>query len=367
MRDLFWSYYPPTEDNWTTINTSAFIALDANAILHTYRLSPVASESWLSLLESLGERLWVPYQAAHEYQRNRLSVISGQHRLITDLKKLVDQAWRTLQEGFEKRQSDIKRSRAVTWQSLEEALAEARRQFDEVIAASRSDQVDLVAASEANDSIHTRISEILASRVGNKPDAAWIKKAIEEGKERYAQQIPPGWEDAKKSGADRQFGDLFIWLQIIEHAETVRVPTVLITEEKKSDWLRIEFGKSTGPLPELREEFTSRVGEPFWLYSVAGFMRAAENFGYAIDRPAVEDAEQLEKETLDSDRNDATTSRVQELIAALERLSDDEQVPERELRSAIESTLGEWLSSELEARRPRLTGPAATNIPNPPR
>ena len=44
-----------------------------------YRYSTKTRDELLDLLNSLKERLWVPHQAAVEYERNRLSVIGQQH------------------------------------------------------------------------------------------------------------------------------------------------------------------------------------------------------------------------------------------------------------------------------------------------
>jgi hypothetical protein len=359
MRKVFWSFYPPTDEDWGELNRSALIALDASAILHAYRLSPEGSDAWLTLLESLDDRLWVPYQAALEYQRNRMSTVASQDSLISDIEAVVDRAWETLEEGFQKKRGAINRTRIVTWEDLEAALSKARRHFDQIVIDARAKQVDVDSAANATDAIHSRISSIMQNRVGPSPDESWLTKSIDEGRKRYAKLIPPGFEDAKKSNGDREFGDVLIWFQLLEHATQEGVPAVLITEERKRDWLRIESGRNLGPLPQLRAEFADATGHPFWLYSVAGLMRVADRYGHEVTMPAIKDAEQLEQDTQQPDQQQIFEVRVQSLIDALERLSDVEQVPDSILRSTVRETLSDWLEAEFESRRQGLTGPAA--------
>lgn len=359
MRKMFWPFYPPTDKDWGELNGSALIALDANAILHAYRLSPEASDAWLALLESLGDRLWVPYQAALEYQRNRMSTVASQDSLISDIDAVVDRAWQTLEEGFQKKRSAIKRTRIVTWEDLEAALTNARKYLDQIVIDARAKQVDVDSAAIAADTIHSRISSILADRIGAPPEGTWLKETIDEAKKRYAKLVPPGFEDATKSNGEREFGDVLMWFQLMEHAAGEGVPAVLVTEERKRDWLRIEAGRNLGPLPELRAEFADKTGHPFWLYSVAGFMGVAQHFGHEVTLPAIKDAEQLEEDTRQPVGQESFEARVQSLTEALERLSDDEQVPDSMLRSAVRDTLSAWLEAEFESRRQPLKGPAA--------
>lgn len=53
--------------------------LDANILLNLYRYRPEERDQFLAILSKLKERIWLPHQAAREYQRNRLKVIQDQH------------------------------------------------------------------------------------------------------------------------------------------------------------------------------------------------------------------------------------------------------------------------------------------------
>lgn len=91
MRDKFWSYYSLDEASVANVWATGAVVPDANVLLNLYRYRPETRQQLLDLLSSLGERLWVPYQVAAEYQDRRLDVIADMRRPYNDLRKLIDQ------------------------------------------------------------------------------------------------------------------------------------------------------------------------------------------------------------------------------------------------------------------------------------
>lgn len=69
MRAAFSEYYSPTDDEYQAILTAGTIVLDANVLLAPYKLGADARKQTFSILESLRDRLWIPYQAAWEFLR----------------------------------------------------------------------------------------------------------------------------------------------------------------------------------------------------------------------------------------------------------------------------------------------------------
>lgn len=359
MRDEFWDYYPLTDEEIETINSDALIVLDANALLHSYRLSPSTAEAWLGTLEALVERVWVPHQAALEYQRNRIDVISGQSKLVTDIERALEGSFRDLRSAVAKRQSDINRSRVLDLIELNEAIEESRVRVASVVAAGRDNQTDLAEAASASDQIHRRLTVLLAGRVGEESDRERMAEMQAEGKTRFAAKQPPGFADAKKdSNPEDPYGDVILWKQLLSKVEKEKRPAVLITEERKDDWIRNEAGQNLGPHPALRREFHEHAGQPFWLYSVARFMRFSSYFGHQIDSDAIADAERLEAESA-TEAAATPEPRLEDIVAALDRLTDADQIPDDELRDAIGEVLGEWVTSMLRSKRTARSGPAA--------
>ena len=59
--------------------------LDANVLLNMYTYSIQTREVFLGILNSLADRIWLPYQAAREYHRNRLGIIGKEIKRYADL------------------------------------------------------------------------------------------------------------------------------------------------------------------------------------------------------------------------------------------------------------------------------------------
>src|SRR5262245_5151505 len=83
-------------------------------------------------------------------------------------------------------------------------------------------------------------------------------------------------------------GDVIIRYELLREARERQTRTNLITDDVKEDWwLRID-GKTIGPLPELREEFSNRTtGSAFHMYTSDLFMELAAKF---LNRPVPTEA-----------------------------------------------------------------------------
>jgi PIN domain-containing protein len=102
MRDLFPGYYAPKD--FQELWDRATFVLDANVLLNLYRFPKPAADELLSVLDKIGDRLWVPYQAALEYQVNRLDVINEQRERFEKVRTTLDKSLNELTSAFEKLQ-----------------------------------------------------------------------------------------------------------------------------------------------------------------------------------------------------------------------------------------------------------------------
>lgn len=91
MRELFPGYYTPSEERFKALWDECVFVFDANVLLNVYRYSPKTLKNFLDILKRLENRLWLPHQAALEYQRNRLTVISEQYQPYADIPKLINE------------------------------------------------------------------------------------------------------------------------------------------------------------------------------------------------------------------------------------------------------------------------------------
>ena len=85
MKESFKEYYKPTEKEFKYLWDNCEFIFDANVLLNIYRYSLETTEEFLDVLMKVQDRIWLPHQAALEYQRNRFSVIEEQ---VTKCKKL---------------------------------------------------------------------------------------------------------------------------------------------------------------------------------------------------------------------------------------------------------------------------------------
>jgi hypothetical protein len=92
MKKTFPGYYPPTEEELSLLWNTCIFVLDANVLLNLYRYTEVTSGELVGILTQISDRLWVPHQAALEYQKERLTVIDQQLKAYDELKESLDKA-----------------------------------------------------------------------------------------------------------------------------------------------------------------------------------------------------------------------------------------------------------------------------------
>lgn len=102
MRDRMIGFYRPSDDEFRAIWTKATFVLDANVLLNLYRYPAKARQDLLGALSKLSGRLWLPYHAALEYQRNRLGVIAEQKKRFADVRNLIEETAANLRSQFAK-------------------------------------------------------------------------------------------------------------------------------------------------------------------------------------------------------------------------------------------------------------------------
>src|SRR6185503_17618148 len=104
MKELFPGFYQPTDHEFKKLWEKCTFVLDANVLLNLYRYPEEAKADLLKVIGKISDRLWLPYQAALEYQRNRLTVIAEQQKKFSDVKEAFDAAESKLIGGLEKLQ-----------------------------------------------------------------------------------------------------------------------------------------------------------------------------------------------------------------------------------------------------------------------
>jgi hypothetical protein len=264
MKKTFIGYYQPAKEEFAELWKSCTFVFDASVLLDLYRSTAKTRNVLLGILDKVRDRIWLPYQAALEYQENRLEVISKERTVYKDLKNSLDD----LTNAFKQRMQNHAIENA---DKIVEELGKATKAIADIIDQGSKDHPDLTRA----DHIRERVTNLFEARVGTKYDDKRLAEIFTSGAKRYEQKIPPGYEDAKKEG-NRKYGDLIVWNEMLDYANGNKRAIVFITSDSKEDWWWKQGQFTIGPRAELVQEMMSFAGQRFYMYSVPRFLKEAE-------------------------------------------------------------------------------------------
>lgn len=287
MKNQFRSFKRTTDDELNTLWKDAIFVFDTNVLHSVYRYKESTCEDVLKLMEQLQKRVWIPYHVALEFHRNRLSVISSQHKKFDETRKAIKNTLDGLKKELASLQLD-KRHSHIDPNPLIEGINKLILEYlDEL-----NQQENQCIKVDSNDLLLSRIESIFDNRVGEKPINDDIRKIMDEGKERYKALIPPGYKDAIKEkdndnkytyngvSYEKQFGDLIVWKQIIDHVNKKDIKNIIfVTDDNKEDWWEITQGKTTNFRTELIDEILATTNlQNFKAYSLASFLTASKQY-----------------------------------------------------------------------------------------
>jgi hypothetical protein len=360
MRSSFCGYYPPTPDDYERLWKEATIVLDTNVLLNLYRLPTSARDEFLTVLDLLKDRLWVPHQVALEFQRNRLTVIAAERKSTEDALSSAQEIVGELRKKVDALQIE-KRGLGIKTQPILEDLQRANEKLVSAIEATHSAQLEIA----SSDPVRDRLDALLSTNVGPGPKSqADLDALVKDGEDRFRDRIPPGFADAEKGKNQneatfihnhfkyqRKFGDLLLWKQLLEHAKSNSLKCVLlVTADRKEDWWWREQGKTIGAHPELVSEIHRYSAvDLFWMYSSVQFLEHANKYTAAtVSNQAVKELQQVVV-------SPHTTSVHRDLIARYDieshesrprLIRDDLLAYERIDYRQIEASVATWLASK---------------------
>jgi hypothetical protein len=291
MKGLFPQYDHSNNVNFAETWKSALFVFDTNVLLNLYRYQESTREELLSVIEKLSERIWLPHHVALEFQRNRLTVIAGQSKRFTDIRRVIETAKTNLAKEIHNLQLK-QRHALINPEPLMSGFDELTKNFLEELDHLQQDQQTLTAP----DPLKLRIETLFDKRVGTafqtQPE---IEKINKEAEDRYKNKIPPGYKDENKdkNGQDefshngliykKKYGDYFVWTQLLAKASTHDTKKLIfITDDAKEDWwsqIDLDGPKTIGPRIELIEE-AFRIGklDTFLMYKPEAFLSFAKEF-----------------------------------------------------------------------------------------
>jgi hypothetical protein len=269
MRDHFPGHYRASEEEVQALWREGLVVPDTSALLALYRLPDRSRDKLLEILGRLREQLFVPHQVALEFQRNRASVIEEQERAYEDASREVGRLAARVGGG-------MRRHPRLEKTDLERRIEEALAPVLEHLQSLRDDHPAPLTGGDplGADSVRDALDRLFAGRIGPVRD---LEGVVEEGRARYAKKRPPGHLDEKKKPEPDRYGDLAIWLDVLEAAKEREVAVIIVTEERKADWWwKDEHDQLLAPRPELVEEMAAASGgRRLHLKSLDRFMEEA--------------------------------------------------------------------------------------------
>lgn len=308
MKNTFKGFYNPIDEEVESAwkDPSTLFVFDANVLLNLYSYSEKTRNDFLKTLEKINDQIWLPYQAALEYQRRRLEVIKNQKLTFSKINEAIEKIDNSL--PFKLIELKLKDSHPELHKKTEELIKEIKKltgSYKRSLKNWEKKQLDV----RNHDPIRVELHDLFEKKVGAKPENQdYLRKLYQDGKQRYAIKMPPGYMDnRKKDNSDnlfmfdgieyqRHFGDLILWKQILEKTKSNSVKKLIfITDDSKEDWWYIidsSGKKQIGPRAELQQEFyTETNAEFYYMYNTSGFMEYAKQvFDLKIDNRSILDA-----------------------------------------------------------------------------
>ena len=293
MKNLFRGYFADNKETIDSLWSECFFVFDANILLNLYRYSDSTRKEFLHILQTIKHRIWLPNRAAEEYFKNRIKVIYDQSKAYDDTISKIN----ALKQMFENSRSHPFIS-DLTKEKTEEVFT--------LLTDELKDSKKIHSTRITNDQIKEQLAKLFEGRVGQPFSEDALKKILDDGKKRYLEQIPPGFEDADKADENvdsttisdrcRRYGDYIIWSQILEFAESNKNNVILISDDNKKDWWEVHNKLTINPRPELIEEFFNKTGQKFFMYKPDKFLEFSKLYlNESVTSEAVDEVRELRK------------------------------------------------------------------------
>lgn len=292
MKKEFKEFYQYSTVQMKKIWDKAIFIFDTNVLLNLYRINKSASDDYIKILKKLKTKnqIWIPYQVAYEYHKNR-------RKVIINLEKDYEKASSAIQEGISKI-NDVKgkiknacdHHPLLDYEELSNKIATSLDSITSEIKKTKAKHPKW----RDSDPILRNI-EKLFSTFGKKYTDEILKQIYKEGINRYEKKIPPGYNDITKPEPER-YGDLILWKQILDFAKEKKKPIILVIDDKKEDWWQIESGETLGPRFELKKELLDFTKVDFHMYNADRFLeKASEHFKEKIEKESVQEIRRMRR------------------------------------------------------------------------
>lgn len=332
MRNAIWEYLIPSPEEKETLWNKCIFVFDTNVLLNLYRYTSNTRDTLLAAFDDLKERVWLPYQVAYEYAKNRFDVIYETTDKYKKLDKLAQEFINQYIIELRLKPSD------KTVEQLQDSISAWIKE---------QKKKNLLVTQASDDKILEKLLCIFDGKIGSPFTQETLAAIHLEGKERYEKQLPPGFCDAKKEKggiANNAYGDLIVWKEILAFSCDNHKDIIFVTHDQKDDWWSKSKGRTVGPRTELCTEFSEKTGQKFYMYSMDSFLEQhSKHKGQTADQNVIDEVTHIETKSNQRGRKKNANSfmeysmklernivGLQERIARRQRAIDNIQIKYRD-------------------------------------
>lgn len=234
------------------------IVLDTTILLELYRKPANISLDIIKAFKEVVDRIYVPRQVYDEYLRNYHKVSGNEKGKYQKVSTELSGSLTKLQEEITSRITEYRKHDYTDITKLQSDLGEKLEEIRNILKDYENSHRKEI---EKNKDFlrHDKVKEFIDlleenGNIGNPFPFSKRLLIIQEGKIRFENSIPPGYEDNKKDGITR-YGDLFIWKNIIDVAKERNVNILFVCNDVKGDWWERDKETPIELRRELLEEF----------------------------------------------------------------------------------------------------------------
>lgn len=262
MTEEFKGYSKYSDEEYKEIWKNGLIVIDTNILLNFYRYSSETRNELYKTLKAVRNRLWIPYQVAYEYFKNKKKV-------ITDTYKSFDDLLNETENHFAKLKSAIENTATKQLKCKDEVLEKLSKYCDEIYKTIK-DEKESKKENASEEIVEKLIYELFNGSIGDEITGDEYEEMKKEGVNRIQNKIPPGYMDSDKE----ENGDYYIFYSMIKYAQENKKDIIFVTDDTKEDWFIKILGEKKGGDYRLLNEFYKKTGRLMLIYTSDGFLRA---------------------------------------------------------------------------------------------
>lgn len=277
MKKNFPQYYRPEGKDLEQAAKDAIFIFDTNTLLDFYRVNPTIADKALRTVEQFKDRIYIAHHSDKEYHRHHYEVPA---QMLNTVEQIIDKLkFNDIKTAFT---NQFKCSTGCVFP--QDLLNNYISRLQETYNSIAKEIGELNSHFKENFSTHSlqhRISALFEDRVLSGLSKEKLDKIVNEiGPDRYKKGMPPGYKDAGKAtdtDDNNTYGDLVIWMEILELVKKEPKHVFFICRDEKEDWIEKVGVKTLGPRMELLVEFRQHApGKIFHIYTLTRFL---EYFG----------------------------------------------------------------------------------------